>query len=96
MCELFGLCCDKTVNISFSFTKLSERSTLHESGWGVGYYRTGSEDQPPYATIIKEPVSARESIFNYFLKYGYISSNLFISHFRLASIGTQVPLNTHP
>ena len=96
MCELFGLSCDKTVNISFSFTRLSERNALHESGWGVGYYRTGGEDQPPYATIIKEPVSARESIFNYFLKYGYISSNLFISHFRLASVGVQVPLNTHP
>ncbi len=96
MSELFGLCCDKTVNISFSFTKLSERNSLEESGWGVGFYRTGNVDQPPFATIIKEPVSARESIFNYFLKYGYISSNLFISHFRLASIGTQVPLNTHP
>ena len=96
MCELFGLSCNKTMNISFSFTELLHRKTLHESGWGVGYYRPGPEKHPPYATIIKEPISARDSIFNFFLKYGYIHSNIFISHFRSASIGAKVPLNTHP
>ncbi len=96
MCELFGLSSNKTVKISFSFTELSQGNILHSSGWGVGFYRAGSENHPPYATIIKEPISARDSIFNYFLKYGYIHSNMFFSHFRLASVGSRVPLNTHP
>ena len=95
MCELFGLNCNKAVNISFSFTELHEEDRLHDSGWGIGYYRIG-EQEKPYATIIKEPISARNSIFNYFLKYGYINSHIFISHFRVASVGAKVPLNTHP
>lgn len=96
MCELFGLSCNKAVNISFSFTTLRQKNPLHSSGWGIGFYRPGGENYPPYATIIKEPISVRDSIFNYFLKYGYIRSNIFLSHFRLATVGAQVPLNTHP
>ncbi|MBD3305413.1 hypothetical protein GF339_03465 [candidate division KSB3 bacterium] len=96
MCELFGLSCNKKVSISFSFMGLADASLAHESGWGIGFYRTGNDTVPPYATIVKEPISARNSIFNYFLKYGYIQSHIFVSHFRVASVGVQVPLNTHP
>ncbi len=96
MCELFGLSSNKAVNISLSFTTVSHKNPLHNSGWGIGFYRSGGEQAPPYATIIKEPISVRDSVFNYFLKYGYIRTNMFISHFRLATVGVQAPLNTHP
>lgn len=94
MCELFALSCNKIVNISFSFTKFEARSHTNPHGWGVGFYRQHPEGYP-YATIIKEPIPAYESIFKDFLKTK-IRSNIFISHVRRASGSVHVPLNTHP
>ena len=95
MSELFALSASRAVNVSFSLTELEEKNTLDDSGWGVGFYRIG-ELAKPYAAIIKEPISARYSIFTYFLKYGYMHTNIFVSNIRLASVGAKVHLNTHP
>ena len=95
MSELFGLSADIAVKTSFSFDYFSGESKVDEASWGVGFYRTGDLEQP-YAAIIKEPISARYSLFNYFLKYGYIKTNIFISNIRYASVGAKVHLNTHP
>ena len=95
MSELVGICADAIVDISFSFDYFNNECKADQSSWGVGFYRPG-EEQAPYAAIIKEPISAKYSLFNYFLKYGYIKSDLFISNIRLASVGAKVHLNTHP
>ena len=95
MSELFGLCSNSAVKTSFAFDHANGKSRVDEASWGVGFYRDGEMDHP-YAAIIKEPISARYSLFNYFLKYGYIKTNLFISNIRYASVGTKVYLNTHP
>ena len=95
MSELFGLCADSLIKTSFSFDYFNSESKVDEASWGIGFYRSGDLDQP-YAAIIKEPISARYSLFNYFLKYGYIKTNIFMSNIRYASIGTKVHLNTHP
>lgn len=95
MSELFGMSASTSVNISFSLTDVEGQGGVDDSSWGVGFYRIG-ELEKPYATIVKEPISATNSIFTYFLKYGYIRTNLFVSNIRLASVGAKVHLNTHP
>lgn len=97
MCELFGMNCNEPVDICFSFTEFKKRSKTHNSGWGIGFYRENSinNDNEMFATIIKEPIPAYMSIFKEFLKTE-VRSNMFISHIRLASEGSKVPLNTHP
>lgn len=95
MSELFAMSASQAVNISFSLHDVDESGELDDSSWGVGFYRIG-ELEKPYAAIIKEPISAKRSIFNYFLKYGYIRTDLFVSNIRLASVGAKVHLNTHP
>jgi len=92
MCELFGLNSDKEISISFSFTKFQKRVTNNPDGWGIGFYMG---DKQPFVTIIKEPITERESIFGDFLK-NKVKSNIFISHLRLASGSSNIPLNTHP
>jgi glutamine amidotransferase len=95
MSELFAIHTRHPVNISFSLTEFESNERADDSSWGIGFYRT-DELGKPYAAIIKEPISARQSIFTYFLKYGYIQTNLFVSNIRLASVGAKVHLNTHP
>ena len=95
MSELFGLCANAAIKTSFTFDNANGKSRIDEASWGVGFYRNGEMDLP-YAAIIKEPISARYSLFNYFLKYGYIKTDMFISNIRYASVGTKVYLNTHP
>jgi glutamine amidotransferase len=95
MSELFAIHARHPINIAFSLAEFEGNEQVDDSSWGIGFYRIG-ELGKPYAAVIKEPISARQSIFTYFLKYGYIQTNLFISNIRLASVGAKVHLNTHP
>lgn len=91
MCELFGLCANKPVNISFSWRGFKKRGLYNPDGWGVAWYVPGRE----LAGLVKEPLPAPESSIANLLARG-LRSHIIISHVRLASSGSLSIANTHP
>lgn len=94
MCELFGLCSNESVGISFSWRGFVRRGTIHRSGWGVGWY-VKNERGERYAALVKEPRPSIRSLVAELLKKG-IRSSIVISHVRLATEGDPKYVNTHP
>ena len=94
MCELFGLCSNKNVSISFSWRGFVRRGTIHRSGWGVGWY-VESEGGKRCVALVKEPRPSVYSPVAVLLRRG-IKSNIIISHVRRASKGDPKYVNTHP
>lgn len=94
MCELFGICSNKSVKINFTLRGFIRRGTKHRSGWGVGWYLR-NKDGKTYAALVKEPRSSINSPIARLLKDG-IESHIVISHVRYATKGKERYVNTHP
>ncbi len=92
MCELFGVCANKAVNINFTWRGFYQRGKYQKHGWGIGFYEGIS------AKILKEPTSTIKSNLakSFRDNNSYIKSNIFISHVRYATQGQKLYKNTHP
>lgn len=91
MCELFGLCANKPVNISFTWRGFKRRGGFNFHGWGVAWYL--SDDK--LAGLVKEPKPAPSSSIANLLTKG-LRSHMVISHVRYKSKGSVSFVNTHP
>ena len=89
MCELFGLCSNREVGVSFSWRGFIQRGRVNYHGWGIAFYRDNA------AMIVKEPQPAPESPMAHFLR-NIVRSRIVVSHVRLASRGVPSYANTHP
>lgn len=92
MCELFGYSAKLEERLSAfpEFEEFISHSKDNPDGWGIGWYA-------PDAGIIKEPISAADSIE----LLGLIVSDILVSytliaHLRHASVGEKTYNNTHP
>lgn len=98
MCELFGLCSNKDVSISFSWHGFVKRGRKHRDGWGVAWY-VPKFYRGKYigmgVALVKEPRPSVSSPVAKLLEHG-IRSNIVISHVRLATSGEPSYVNTHP
>lgn len=94
MCELLGMCSNKSVKINFTLKGFIRRGTKHRSGWGVGWYLR-NKDGEIFAALVKEPRSSINSPVARLLKDG-IESHIVISHVRYATKGKRKYVNTHP
>ncbi len=89
MCELFGLCANKEVSVSFTWRGFVSRGRIHRDGWGVAWY-VGKG-----VALVKEPRPASSSPMATFL-LNRIRSHMVISHVRWATQGNVSYVNTHP
>lgn len=55
MCELFGVCANKAVNINFKWRGFYLRGKYQKDGWGICFYEGKS------AKVLKEPKSTLKS-----------------------------------
>ncbi|MDI6896824.1 class II glutamine amidotransferase [Methanocella conradii] len=92
MCELFGVCANKAVNINFTWKRFYKRGKNQKDGWGICFYEKKS------AKVLKEPKSTLKSeLAKHFRdNNNNIISNIFISHVRYATQGKNLFENTHP
>lgn len=92
MCELFGMTCNKTVSVSFTWSGFLSRGRQNPDGWGVAFY---PDDKS--VCVIKEPSPSIDSPMAQFLKSrDFVKSRIVISHVRRASRGAPAYHNTHP
>ncbi|MHA1616451.1 MAG: class II glutamine amidotransferase [Candidatus Njordarchaeales archaeon] len=92
MCELFGLCANKPVDISFSWRGFRKRGQANPDGWGVAWY---VDEEGKLVGLVKEPRPAPESSIARLLARG-VKSHIIVSHVRFASRGGESYVNTHP
>lgn len=92
MCELLGMSFNKPVKCGFSFRGLTGRSIDNPDGWGIALYPEGGKA----VQVIKEPLKAESSKLAEFVKNYDFYSNIFLSHIRKASSGSESYANTHP
>jgi glutamine amidotransferase len=93
MCELFALSSLLPAKVSFSMAEFSQHGGLtgpHKDGWGITFYEEND------VQIIRETIPAIRSDYINCLKNHDFSSNLVISHIRLATQGRIVLKNTQP
>ncbi|MGB5632733.1 MAG: class II glutamine amidotransferase [Waterburya sp.] len=93
MCELFALSSLLPTRVSFSMAEFSQHGGLtghHKDGWGIAFYAEND------AQIIRETIPAFDSDYIHCLKDHNFSSNLVISHIRLATQGKIELKNTQP
>jgi glutamine amidotransferase len=81
--------CNKDVNVHLAFKGFIERGKDNPDGWGIGLYKTNSEQvgQNRVSVVIKEAntCTSSESFSNELNKTGIVKSNIVISHVRIAS-----------
>jgi glutamine amidotransferase len=93
MCELFALSSLLPTKVSFSMAEFSKHGGLtgpHKDGWGIAFYAEND------VQIIRETIPAIYSDYIHCLKDYNFSSNLVISHIRLATQGKIHLKNTQP
>jgi glutamine amidotransferase len=93
MCELFALSSLLPATVSFSMAEFSRHGGLtgpHKDGWGIAFYEEND------VQIIRETIPAMRSDYIHCLKDHNFSSNLVISHIRLATQGRILLQNTQP
>ena len=93
MCELFALSSLLPTKVSLSMAEFSKHGGLtgfHKDGWGIAFYAEND------VQIIRETIPAIYSDFIHCLKDYNFSSNLVISHIRLATQGKVKLKNTQP
>jgi glutamine amidotransferase len=93
MCELFALSSLLPATVSFSMAEFSKHGGLtgpHKDGWGIAFYEEND------VQIIRETIPAMKSDYINCLKDHNFSSNLVISHIRLATRGKIMFKNTQP
>lgn len=92
MCELMGMCFEKSVGAEVSIREFALRDHENADGWGLAWYHDGS------LTLVKEPLSWRKSEYARFLvSYEMLRSHIFIGHVRHATVGGPPKhSDTHP
>jgi glutamine amidotransferase len=93
MCELFALSSLLPTRVSFSIAEFARHGGLtgpHKDGWGIAFYAEND------VQIIRETIPAMVSDYVHCLKDYNFSSNLVISHIRLATQGKVKLKNTQP
>lgn len=93
MCELFALSSVLPTKVSFSMAEFSKHGGLtgdHKDGWGIAFYAEND------VQIIRETIPAFYSDYIHCLEDYNFSSNLIISHIRLATQGKVALKNTQP
>lgn len=93
MCELFAMSSRWPTSVGFSLERLARRGGdegPHRDGWGVAYYADTD------VTRLREPGAASESGLARFIERNGPSSDLVISHIRLATFGVPALRNTQP
>src|SRR5689334_8391244 len=92
MCELMGMSLKRPASAHFSMCKFGNRDTPDVDGWGLAWYPDQS------ASVIKEPVSWRNSQYTVFLeKYPALLSTVYIAHIRHKTVGGKpTHADTHP
>jgi glutamine amidotransferase len=93
MCELFALSSSLPTKVSLSMAEFSKHGGLtgfHKDDWGIAFYAEND------VQIIRETIPAIKSDFIHCLKDYNFSSNLVISHIRLATQGKVKLKNTQP
>ena len=98
MSRLFGLFCEGPVKLSstlmtevpqLSDTGISDDTPVLPDGWGIGFYR----EQGSFLFKKASRSSGKQRITNL---TEVVSSQIFISHARIATIGDRKEANTHP
>ncbi len=93
MCELFAISSLLPTRVSFSMAEFSRHGGLtdhHKDGWVIAFYAEND------VQIIRETIPAIYSDYIHCLKDHNFSSNLVISHIRLATQGKIELKNTQP
>ncbi|MBE9043992.1 class II glutamine amidotransferase [Pleurocapsales cyanobacterium LEGE 10410] len=93
MCELFAISSLLPTRVSFSMAEFSQHGGLtgcHKDGWGIAFYEEND------VQIIRETIPAIDSDYIHCLQDHNFSSNLIISHIRLATQGKIQLKNTQP
>lgn len=91
MCELLALHFNQRISPSFTFRGFLRRGIVNPDGWGLAYY----EDIATY--VYKEPIESNESKLAEELRQNpAMQSKIFLSHVRLASVGSVSLRNTQP
>jgi len=94
MCELFGACANRDVNIEFTWRGFVRRGSRNRDGWGIGWYV--KVNGKSVASVIKQPIPSVESSLAMNISKIDIRSNIIISHVRYATKGDTCYINTHP
>ncbi|MHA1417155.1 MAG: class II glutamine amidotransferase [Candidatus Heimdallarchaeaceae archaeon] len=94
MCELLGVSCYPTTEISFSFSIFRKHSRSNPHGWGYAWLNPQDREW----NIVKEPIKAESSIIAEQLieKKDVFRGTMFLSHIRFATHGRSKVENTHP
>ncbi len=93
MCELLGLCADRSMAFTCSLDRFAAHGSAagrNHDGWGVA----GFEGRD--VRIIKEAAAAADSDWVRFIDRHGIDSPLVVAHIRHASRGVPCYANTHP
>ncbi len=93
MCELFAMSSSATTDVHFSLEEFSRHGGLtgpHKDGWGIAYYSQGD------VKLVKEPLPASDSACVRYIQERPFSSQLVISHIRMATQGNPVLSNCQP
>ena len=90
MCELFGLCGSRRVDVHDYLREFFSHSEQHCHGWGMAVFYGDA------VSLEKEPLCANRSEYpRQRVRGGLMATNM-IAHIRLASVGRLVYDNTHP
>jgi predicted glutamine amidotransferase len=95
MCRLFGIIADKQISPYYYLSEGVDHpfrffGKQNPDGCGIGYYTDG---KPDVSNKWREPAHKNP---NYVNASKRITSNIIISHVRLASTGKKSPENSHP
>jgi glutamine amidotransferase len=93
MCELFAICAEKPVDLTFSLERLARRGGLeadNSDGWGLTAYAGCDVYQA------REPQPASNSRLMHCMETALSPTRLLISHLRQATRGERALCNTQP
>lgn len=90
MCELFGVCSRRRIEVNGYLHTFYSHSERHCHGWGQALFYGDA------VSLEKEPISANQSHYlKQRLRHPLLISNM-IAHIRLASVGRMYYENSHP
>lgn len=90
MCRLLGIRANKIVSFDFSLEKFKKYGNSNPDGWGIGWY----ENDKPF--IFKQPIATTDESSEYDKYKKEVRSDIFITHVRLGTHGSNAFENTHP
>lgn len=90
MCELFGVCSSRRVDVKAQLKEFFSHSEQHCHGWGMATFYGDA------VSLEKEPLCANRSQYLHQRLRSNIEVGNMIAHIRLASVGRLFYENTHP